>query len=521
MNSVLVNLSLTQCQPVPERRRVRCVVVAGAVSVASNYIFNKLGHGDPMNIKLKSWKTRTIALFSILLIALTSVLVYSVPAQAAGSRYVGAFMNKANRTLKIVTSTDGLNFTTVYDGGFKGIGVTLRDPSIYKHTDGKYYVAYTATNTASCCDPEDRFGIAVSSDLVNWSNHAIVTPGIAGTINTWAPEWYVDSDGSINILVSINTTSNNYTTYRMTALNSALNSFSAPVAIIGPNVIDTIIVKVGSVYHAFPKNATTQYIEHATASSMNGPWTYVGTGNWAGWSTHREGPTLIKLDNGKWRMYLDTYATAGYLYSDGNSDFTGWTTPAAFSLSTTLQHGTVIDQGSGTGPTNTPVGPTPTRTNTPTVGPTLTPTRTPTQTVGASPTPGGITNLALGKTVTSDSAQSANPATNGNDGNTSTRWCAANGNTGHWWTVDLGASYSLTGSEVMWEFARNYKYKVEVSANNTNWTMVVDKTATTSTAQTQNDPFTATARYVRITVTGLTTSPTTWASFFEFRVFGN
>jgi len=41
------------------------------------------------------------------------------------------------------------------------------------------------------------------------------------------------------------------------------------------------------------------------------------------------------------------------------------------------------------------------------------------------------------------------------------------------------------------------------------------------TAHTQRDAFTATARYVRITVTGLQTSPATWASFFEFRVIGN
>ncbi|MCL6591732.1 MAG: discoidin domain-containing protein [Firmicutes bacterium] len=131
-----------------------------------------------------------------------------------------------------------------------------------------------------------------------------------------------------------------------------------------------------------------------------------------------------------------------------------------------------------------------------------------------------IVNLAQGKTASASSSQSANPAANGNDGSTGTRWCAANGNTGHWWKVDLGSSRAITGSEVMWEFARNYKYKVEVSTNDSTWTLVVDKTAYSGTAQTQTDNFTATARYVRITVTGLTTSPTTWASFYEFRVFG-
>ena len=438
---------------------------------------------------------RAISLLCIMLLGLTGMLLHSAPtaAHAAGNRYVGAFFNKANRTLEIVTSTDAVNFTVLYNGGFVGIGATLRDPSIFKHTDGKYYVAYTATNDASCCNAENRFGIAVSSDLVIWSNFLTVNAGVTGVINTWAPEWFVDSDGSVNLLVNINTNATNYTTYRYTALNSALTSWSAPVAIIGPNVIDTIIVKVGSVYHAFPKNANTQYIEHATSSSLNGPYTYVGTGNWAGWSTHREGPSLIKLDNGKWRMYLDTYSTTGILYSDGNSDFTGWTTPAVLpSIGSTLQHGTVIDQGTGVS---------------------VTPTRT--------PTPGATTNLALGKTVSADSVQSANPVANAVDGSTTTRWSAANGSAGHWLTVDLGASRTLTGSEVMWEFARNYKYKVETSTDNATWTLRVDKTASTSTAQTVTDSFTATARYVRITVTGLTASPTTWASLFEFRVFGN
>ena len=129
------------------------------------------------------------------------------------------------------------------------------------------------------------------------------------------------------------------------------------------------------------------------------------------------------------------------------------------------------------------------------------------------------TNLALKKTATADSSQWGCGPAYGDDGNPSTRWCAANGYLNHWWKVDLGATHSLTGTEVMWQFARNYKYKVEVSTDNISWTLVADKTKNTGSAQTQKDSFTATARYVRITVTGLPSY--TWASFYEFRVFGN
>jgi hypothetical protein len=88
------------------------------------------------------------------------------------------------------------------------------------------------------------------------------------------------------------------------------------------------------------------------------------------------------------------------------------------------------------------------------------------------------------------------------------------------WKVDLGSTYSITGSEVTWEkSATNYQYKVEVSTDNANWTLAADKTVNTSADQTQSDGFSAAARYVRITVTGLAAN--SWASFYEFKVFGD
>jgi cytochrome c peroxidase len=129
-----------------------------------------------------------------------------------------------------------------------------------------------------------------------------------------------------------------------------------------------------------------------------------------------------------------------------------------------------------------------------------------------------VNNLALGKTASADSVQTGHAAGDAVDGNQTTRWCANDGGLNHWWTVDLGSSYSLAATEVMWETAAKiYKYKVETSTDNVNWTLKVDKTNNTNSNQTQRDNFTGTARYVRITVTGL--DPACWASFFEFRVF--
>ncbi|XEC96038.1 carbohydrate binding domain-containing protein [Paenibacillus tarimensis] len=132
------------------------------------------------------------------------------------------------------------------------------------------------------------------------------------------------------------------------------------------------------------------------------------------------------------------------------------------------------------------------------------------------PTP-TYTNLALNATASSDSEMPGRPAFGGNDGNHLTNWSANDANTGHWWKVDLGSNKEIHGTKVIWDSNNvNYLYKVEVSTDDINWTKVADRTGSNSTIKTHNDPFNATARYVRITVTGL--SPGAIASFNEFRV---
>jgi hypothetical protein len=133
---------------------------------------------------------------------------------------------------------------------------------------------------------------------------------------------------------------------------------------------------------------------------------------------------------------------------------------------------------------------------------------------------GDPVNLALGKPASTDSADPANPAANGNDFSTSTRWSAGDGNNGHWWTVDLGYSMWITGTQVMWEKLDSvYKYKIETSLDNVNWTQRVDKGNNGISAQVQNDSFVSKAQYVRITVLGVPSGAS--ASFYDFKVFGD
>nr|WP_240344364.1 discoidin domain-containing protein [Paenibacillus sp. SYP-B3998] len=136
--------------------------------------------------------------------------------------------------------------------------------------------------------------------------------------------------------------------------------------------------------------------------------------------------------------------------------------------------------------------------------------------------PAGVTaassgdNLALNKQVFSDSEQGGNTANKANDGNTSTRWCANDAQIGHWWMVDLGENYNIAGTKVNWESDKAYQYKIEVSNDNSTWSLAADRRSNTASAQVSSDDFTAMGRYVRITVTGLTNGA--WASISEFEV---
>ncbi len=245
----------------------------------------------------------------------------------------------AKEKLSVYTSNDGLNFKLLANTGYGGPTGVLRDPSIMKHKDGKYYVAYTlqswTTNSSS-------FGIAVSEDLRAWKFLKEVPSGVTGATYTWAPEWFQDADG-VHLIVSIQGAGNaDFRAYDFKAKDDALMEWEAPAPLgIGPNYIDTFIVKVADTYHAFSKNETTKYIEHATASALHGPWNWIGKGDWAGWGSGKEGISLFRLDDGQWRMFLDCYSGCGFLYADSD-DLTNWSGTMTVGGISGVRHGTVL-----------------------------------------------------------------------------------------------------------------------------------------------------------------------------------
>lgn len=70
-----------------------------------------------------------------------------------------------------------------------------------------------------------------------------------------------------------------------------------------------------------------------------------------GWGSYREGPALVQLDNGGWRLFFDGYGDGTYYYSDSYDTFATWSAPAALpAVSGTARHFTVIKETVSGGP---------------------------------------------------------------------------------------------------------------------------------------------------------------------------
>jgi hypothetical protein len=293
-------------------------------------------------------RSRLLSAAIVLVIGAFGIAVNPPAAHAAGPvphYLMTAFTNTSESNMYIYDSANATNYSLVKASAYTPPSGLIRDPSVIRHTDGYYYVVYTTNWTG------DTIGFARSADYTNWTFLRNVRVGLNGaTGSTWAPEWFKDSDGSVHVIFSASTTgtSGQFRPYRITVTNQELSTWTSPVALgIPANYIDSFVVKTGNTYHNFLKNETTKYIEHATATSLSGPWQFVGTGNWAGWGSGLEGPALVQLPDNRWRLYFDQYSAGRYYYAD-SSNLSSFSAKVELSgLSGTARHFTVLRENVG------------------------------------------------------------------------------------------------------------------------------------------------------------------------------
>ncbi len=126
-------------------------------------------------------------------------------------------------------------------------------------------------------------------------------------------------------------------------------------------------------------------------------------------------------------------------------------------------------------------------------------------------------NLALNKPVEASTQEAANTAANAADGSQASRWCAANGEADQWWRVDLGEPTALSGIGITFEQYANYRFVIEVSDNDKDWTVAADHTDTIKVTRRRFVPLSSTARYVRVRYVALPEN--VWASHTEVEVY--
>lgn len=86
--------------------------------------------------------------------------------------------------------------------------------------------------------------------------------------------------------------------------------------------------------------------------------------------------------------------------------------------------------------------------------------------------------------------------------------------------LDLGASYNITKFVVHPYQSRAYHHEIYVSATNGNWGTAVVNVAPSTGAASYTHNVSATGRYVRLVIDGISGTTTTWASINELDIFG-
>ena len=128
----------------------------------------------------------------------------------------------------------------------------------------------------------------------------------------------------------------------------------------------------------------------------------------------------------------------------------------------------------------------------------------------------GEGNLAYQKPVSSKSEQKDNFRKHLTDGRLDTRWCASGSQTNEWVTVDLQKPAHVRAIRLHWEKREgiSYRYIVETSADNKQWTQVVDASKNKKPGGIRAHQIDAPkTRYIRTTFLGATRN--LWGSLWE------
>ena len=250
---------------------------------------------------------------------------------ASSPGYAAVTFHESDGILRVFNSADGITFNEASESYQDAGPSPLRDPTILYY-QGKYWCAYTTGAGIT-----GVFGLANSTDGLAWTKVGNIAVPIGNLVYVWAPSWFVDTDASVHLVLSVQTGASQSLFYfiEMHPTHAAMTAWSAPVTVYSTSksMIDPFIIHFGSEYYLWYKNDTDKYIETAasTTSAFTGYLPY-HTGDWNGWghgnTTGRnngyEAPCVLQLTNGSFILYADSSISQGIVYSTSPDGLHGW-----------------------------------------------------------------------------------------------------------------------------------------------------------------------------------------------------
>jgi hypothetical protein len=259
--------------------------------------------------------------------------------------FLASCFRNATLDLWLLWSDNGKAFSQIGSGALYSPGC-VRDPSIVSY-HGRYYVAHTNVSFGV----STTFSVAVSDDLISWSHVIDVDmTSIVGVAHVWAPEWFIDDDGSLYIFVSCNTNAGDpvggFKLYEVHPTSEDFLSWSVPAEVTGTglrsSMVDPFVVKFNGKYHIWYKYSGDEHVEYMSSDNLISDYTITESGDWAGWGSGLEGSSLVRIDYKTWRIYFDKYTEQGIYYSESVDDWANWTAKALITAPFTPAHPTVI-----------------------------------------------------------------------------------------------------------------------------------------------------------------------------------
>lgn len=264
---------------------------------------------------------------ALLVLALMNPLRAAEPAKLPATCYLFAFFyhDREGEGFRLAWSADGYKFEILNDGKSylhptAGESKIMRDPCIFRSTDGTFHLVWTTGWTGK------TIGYASSKDLIHWSEQKTL-PVMAHepeAQNCWAPEIIWD-DAKQDYLIFWSTTilgrfpetamsnkgpERNHRIYATTTKDFVTYTPTKLLYDGGFNVIDaTLSHDTDGSWLMFVKNETLsphteKNIRMIRGATAEGPWSPASpaiTGDY--WA---EGPTAIKVD-GEYRVYFDKH----------------------------------------------------------------------------------------------------------------------------------------------------------------------------------------------------------------------